>query len=98
MRGEYVVKRKGGTMSVRLRKETQRSGICIHDMKDGDIGEVVGWPVGCYIGRIVQRYGKCLLVIGSQSGDGWGPIFDAPRNEDRRVRILEPGEILEITT
>lgn len=84
------------TMGVKLRKEEQRPGICMHDMKDGDIGEIVSWDHKFYIGRIVQRCGQYLISVGLSSGNGWGEVFNTPRKENRRVRILEPGEVLEI--
>ena len=83
-------------MSVKLRKENDPMTINMHDMEDGDIGEIINWNVHDYIGRIVQRYGQHLLSVGQRSGKGWAGMFNAQRDENRRVRILEPGEVLEI--
>ena len=88
--------RKGGIMGVKLRKEEQKPGICVYDMKDGDIGEIVDWPIEQYIGRIVQRYKNCLLIVGQDSRKGWSEIFDRPHDNHCRIRLLQPGEMLEI--
>ena len=98
--GEPILKKndvgKGGIMGVKLRKEEQRPGICMHAMRDGDIGEIVDWPIPSYIGRIVQRYKSHLLTVGRPSEEGWGDIYNLPYSNKRRVRILEPGEVLEV--
>ena len=87
---------EGTEMSVKLVDQNNPTTINIHDMKDGDIGEIVDWPVRGCIGRVVQRYKDYLLTVGQESGNGWGKIFSTSRDEGRIIRLLQPGEMLEI--
>ena len=83
-------------MGVKLVDKSDPTTINMHDMKDGDIGEIVEWPISSYTGRIVQRYKQYLLCVGRPSEYGWGTLFNTDRDESCRVRILQPGELLEI--
>ena len=81
---------------IKLVNNEQPKSICVNDMQDGDIGVVVVWSDGRYLGRIVQRYKDHLLVVGEQSGREWDTIFNSGlgRWEDCHVRLLEKGETL----
>ena len=71
------------------------------EMKDGDIAVVTLWNgcMGSYcVGHVVQRYENNLLVVGARSEEGWSQIFPdiIKAWDDCRIRILEPGELLEV--
>jgi hypothetical protein len=69
-----------------------------HDMKDGDVGVITAWGENShYIGRVVQRYGKSLVAIGMGTSGGWFDWFQmTERQEACRVRLLQPGDVLEV--
>lgn len=80
-------------MSVKLcevGKERYRS---FQEMNDGDIGIITTSPHFEYTGRIVQRYGDDIVMLG-ESWAGW--TKGATEISTIQVRILQPGEILEI--
>lgn len=83
-------------MGVRLVNENDDS-ICVDDMEDGQIGVIVAWVHREYIGRIVQRHSSSLISIGCVSGQAFSCFFNASKGESSRVRILQPGEKIEIT-
>jgi hypothetical protein len=77
--------------------EKHRYVICVQDMEDGEIGVIVGWTATHYIGSIVQRYGDSLITVAKSSGESWPEAFRyGKRWEDCRVRLLQPGDTLEI--
>ena len=80
---------------LRLVGEKSQS-VCVSEMKDGDIAIITMWTTGFYIGRIVQRYGDYLLVIGAEAGLGWGKYFkiSISYRDVCQVRILKKGETL----
>jgi hypothetical protein len=85
-------------MSVKLVEREAKPGICVNDMKDGQIAEVVMWNGSVVItGDIVQRWKDDLAILGEDSGESesYGSVFGR-RREDLRVRLLEPGETIEI--
>lgn len=87
-------------MGTKLHKEKSERSIPVRKMKDGEIGVIVEWSILEYLGRIVQRYKNHLLTVGGDPGSGWGEIFDKNGIGDFsncRVRILQPGELIEIT-
>lgn len=69
----------------------------VFDLKDGQVAVITKWGCG-YEGRVIQRYGNHLIVLGKPNGDGWDNIFGKPREsaKDCRVRILEDGETLVV--
>jgi len=68
--------------------------IYVGELKDGEIGVITVWGRHySYVGKIIQRYGDCLVVLGEQSGDGWS---STPKDNNCRVRILPKGTKLEI--
>lgn len=89
-------------MTVKLVDEAHLPGICVNDMRDGQMGVVVAWKALCQalaMGRIVQRDGSDaaarLIAIGEPQNLGWLHIFET-RHEDCRVRLLEPPERIEM--
>lgn len=88
-------------MGVKLVKDSKYNTISVLDMSDGDIAEIISWTNKQYVGTIVQRYINVLITVGSSSGKAWTGIFDIDKNSsaaaDCRVRLLVPGEKIEIT-
>ncbi len=84
-------------MMAKVYKDNTPSGIAAHRMKDGDVGEIIKWSGGNYIGTVVQRYENLLISVGEPSGCGWGNWFDqAEVREDCRVRLLAKGTKIEL--
>jgi hypothetical protein len=79
-------------MGVYLKKDTGRI-ISVHNMKDGQIGEIVQDNV--YGGRIVQRFGHKLVSLGFYSGKAWEHLFQS--TSTMKIRLLEKGEKIFIT-
>jgi len=79
-------------MSVNL----QRKEILVCEMKDGQVAEITFWGESLYpFKRIVQRFDDKLVIIGEPSECGWQSI---PNDDEYRVRLLEPGEAIVITS
>ena len=84
-------------MSVKLVETDRLPGIPVDRMKDGQIGVITLWEGHPdVLGRVVQRNGSNLISIGKSSGCGWANVLQAADNSGRRVRLLEPGERIEI--
>lgn len=70
------------------------------EMRDGAVAVIVKWGQHkAYLGRVVQRYGDRLLMLGSDSDHSWSnDIFKHPWAEAGllRVRILAPGTYLKL--
>jgi len=80
-------------MGVELKKNTGRI-ISVHEMKDGQIGEIV--QDGVYGGRIVQRFGDVLVTVGRYAGNSWEHVFSS-KITITKIRLLEKGEKICIT-
>lgn len=82
---------------MRLRLEgTSDVSIPVGVMKDGDIGVITQWDgLESDIGKIVQRLGDTIIVLGQDSKQQW-PIVCTGRTGNYRVRILEKGEKIVI--
>ena len=73
--------------------------IPIFHMKDGEIAIIRKWKgISGTLGKVVQRYGESLYVIGKAYGDGWSYWFKNNLEEDKEylVQILPKGTLLEI--
>jgi len=77
---------------IKLVKKDRPEGIWIGDMEDGDVGVIVSWLGGHYLGTIVQRYHTDLIILGKS--DNWKDVLNASKNY--RVRLLEKGETLVV--
>lgn len=78
-------------------KNKKPKDISVHDMKDGEIAVITLWPCRSYIGDIVQRLGKELILLGKGRESSWPDVFEDNRRwEDYRVRVLEKGEELVV--
>lgn len=83
-------------MSVKLTNQIAED-ISVFEMKDGQIAVITKWPCdSLYIGKIVQRYGNSLMVIGMDCGNGWPVFYDGLPDPAYRVRLLQPGETITI--
>jgi hypothetical protein len=85
-------------MSVKL-ESNNNTIINVHDMKDGQIAEIVNWGdndyIENYIGKIVQKLGDILITVGEGVVGTSSTIFN--RKEDNYfVRLLNIGEKIEI--
>lgn len=74
---------------------TKTNGIPVRDMKDGQIGVIVFSRDDDRLhGRVVQKYEQLCIAIGMPPGHG----IQVGYNTDCRVRLLEPGETIEIVS
>ncbi len=73
--------------------------ICVEDMKDdGSIGIVVKSPYDALREAAVQRVGKSLNILGAPSSANYSDWFVGNSNlPNTYVRLVQPGELLEIT-
>ena len=76
-------------MSVTIRDGNEKI-IHVSKMQDGQIGEIVSWLAFCYVGKIVQRYGDNLIVVGEGFDESWANLFEENSTlpKDCRVQIL----------
>lgn len=87
-------------MSVKILRPQCLPGICVNDMKDGQLAEILRWPTQpSRVGEAVQRHGKAanatLIPIGQPSENSWPQVF-AERHETCRVRLLEATECIGV--
>ncbi len=83
-------------MACVVKKETEES-VSIDDMKDGDMAVIVHWSsYPQFVDYVVQRSGNMLILLGVPSGRSFGSFFDTPSGSIR-VRILNPGSLIELT-
>lgn len=80
---------------MRLVKQNDGS-IPVIGMKPGQVAVITKWPHDhSFIGAIVQRWHDHLVIIGGTNG--WSYLFRSVDVFDTcYVRILQPGEILEV--
>jgi len=76
-------------------EHTKRLAIPLHEMKDGQICEIIEWNSYMHVGKIVQRYGTHLIEIGRPFGR-WSNLFSHP-HDNCYVHIIENGEHLIVT-
>lgn len=87
-------------MSVKLHGRKPDETIPVREMADGDIAVVTEWRDEQCVGWIVTRYKESLVAIGKEGLDGWEGLWSDGkcRLQDKyRVRILQPGELIEVT-
>lgn len=96
---------KRSKIMLELVKKEELNGIWVGDMKDGDVGVIVGSNPSIFsedyrrTGNIVQRYKNDLIGIGMPSYSGWHeapktPCYALP--QDCRIRLLKTGEMLVV--
>lgn len=73
------------------------NGIPVKMLKDGQIAEVVANESRHTIGRIVQRCAKRVMPVGLPYEYGWGFADCDGLPDTFRVRVLQPGEYIEVT-
>lgn len=81
-------------MGAVLETKEKRGTVTPREMEDGQIGIIVSWTVTDLWGKLVQRWGGRLIVLGEPSGLSYVGLTNDPRCQ---VRILQPGEKIEIT-
>lgn len=78
-------------MPTKLVTEFQAT-IPMNQMVDGQLAVVIDKPeYGKYTGKVVQRFDNHFVVIGERYGLSWDSGCSLP------VRLLQPGELIEIT-
>ena len=80
-------------MGCKLVEQDMMQGIPVSQMQDGQVGVTVAWGNANCVGMVIQRHGKKLVAVGENFGQGWDGITEC---EECRVRILQPGERIEI--
>ena len=83
-------------MSVKV-KTTERGLVSPRDMEDGQIGVIVKWPGSNYIGTVVQAYEDYLISVGEYSLQRWSCRCEMDEKA-LLVRLLEPGETIEVVS
>lgn len=83
-------------MNVKLVGKPKERIVSAKDMVDGQIGVIHSWHREnvSYNGRIVQASYNDLVSLGCGYGSSWSNRHDLP--DDCLVRLLEPGEQIEI--
>ena len=74
------------------------SSVPLQNMEDGQIAVITAWPDHEVEGRIVQKSGRSLILIGLPLASH-GLLFSSnllDKDESRRVRILNPGTMIEL--
>lgn len=78
--------------------------IPVGELKDGQLAEVISWDEyeDC-IGTIVQRFENHLISVGEPWHKAWSNFYLGHINakfltNKFTVRILSPGELLEVTS
>lgn len=81
----------------KLHKQNDGS-VPVTKMKDGDLAVITQWVNPNYVGRVVQRHRNFLIAVGENQGKGLGEFFYEGQVIDERlsVRILQPGELIEV--
>ena len=82
-------------MGARLHNDGTVGTILASELKDGAIAVITCWNHKQYIGRVVQRVDENMIGIGAPFGSRWDFPDDLPAT--CRVRILQPGELIEVT-
>ncbi len=69
-----------------------------NQMLDGQIGVFESWPGVSpqYIGKVVQRYGVALVLLGQCSGNSFASVCRADSTCPARIRLLSPGDTIHI--
>lgn len=72
-------------------------GIPVHQMRDGQMAVIIQWDGDtCTVGKVVQRYIDCLVVLGEYSGHSFDQICKSSGNEKHRVQLLNDGDVIQI--
>ena len=81
---------------MKLHKTKQDNTIPVYHLADGQIAIITEWDKdNVYVGRIIQRYEDILITLGKPNGAAFTTALKI-LNEKLRVRVLEPGTLLEI--
>lgn len=79
---------------MKIYQEKKDDSIPVREMEDGQIGVIAEWSTQpMYVGVIIQRYNNYLVALGKPYVCSWYEITD---NHGCRVRILQPGTLLEV--
>ena len=76
---------------VTLVTKTPKEGMQMRNMKDGEIAVILDER---YAGQVVQMIGEDkVITIGGTQGKAW----NTANSNTLRVRLLETGELIEVT-
>ena len=76
-------------MGAKLLNKNNRTLTIAGELEDGQIAVMVN---NAYAGKIVQRYGDNLVVIGKKTEHGWSDC----NGNTLTVRVLDDGELIEV--
>lgn len=88
---------------VTLIEKVSPDNIPVLSMRDGEIGVITSWgltdypTLHHYVYQVVQRYGNSLVFLGSSYQHSLPKFFINNRTYHGLIRLLKPGEKLEIT-
>lgn len=77
-------------------KTEKTTDIPVYNLKDGQLAVITSWAIcPSKRGEVVQRYRNTLITVGKDSGRAYPTVLEN-LDEDYRVRVLEPGELIEV--
>ena len=81
----------------RVTLKTEVNDIPMSEMRDGEIAVLTKFYRKEYIGKLVQRYGGDIILLGRPEVYSFKNILSFKSSEEEnRVRILQPGETITI--
>lgn len=86
-------------MTCRAARGVAPEGVPITKMECGDLGEILMWSGNVatpYRGQVVQRNQNRIITIGEPDGKSFSSVLNTAPNEGCRVRILRPGDTIQI--
>ncbi len=84
-------------MGAKLHSKPSDETIAARDLRDGKIAVITAWAnvQNDCVGEVVQRYEAKLVALGKTYGHSWPEASRIPT--ECRVRVLKPGELIEVT-
>lgn len=71
--------------------------VCLSKMEDGDVAEIIAWTDRREIGKVIQRYGNNIIIIGEPYGSSYPTILGYDNvDEECLVKILSKGTTIEL--
>lgn len=81
-------------MPCKLHERYEPDTIPVQDMADGQLAVIVHQLISDCVGWVVQRHGDNIIRVGGRRNQFW-PVNN--KSETFRVRVLKPGELIQVT-